>query len=213
MILPAVCVIRESRHDLDAAAWPQEALPRNVVEHRRREAVTVRELARLALDQLGYPRRSIPRDERGAPVWPDGIVGSMTHCDGFRASAVAERRCLRSLGIDAEPNERLPDETRSLVASPEEIAHIDRMAVGNPQVAWDKLLFSAKESVYKAWYPLTGRWLDFANVRVDFDVLGTFIAIVLTEAPIVDGHSIHSFDGAWAVNDDLLVTAAWVVLG
>lgn len=84
------------------------------------------------------------------------------------------------------------------------------MTVGHPDIAWDTLLFSAKEAVYKAWHPLVGRWLDFSDVCIDFDAAGSFVAVVLTEVPTIDGRPLHSLDGAWSVSDGVLLTAAWV---
>ena len=87
------------------------------VPKRRAEFRTVRECARDALAQLGLPRpRQIP-EERGAPPWPEGIVGSMTHCHRYRAAAVARVTLVAALGIDAEPHEALPPELVADIAT------------------------------------------------------------------------------------------------
>lgn len=78
----------------------------------------------------------------------------MTHCDGYRAAAVARRETIASIGIDAEPHAALPDGVEKLTALPEERMALTRLAVTHPHIHWDRLLFSAKESVYKAWFPL-----------------------------------------------------------
>lgn len=71
------------------------------------------------------------------------------------------------------------------------------------------MLFSAKESVYKAWYPLTGRWLDFTDAALAFDpVSGTFTARLLVPPPVLEGHGpLTEFHGRWAARDGLVVTA------
>ena len=80
-------------------------------------------------------------------------------------------------------------------------------------MCWDRLLFSAKESVYKAWFPLTGRRLRFLDVRVDFDpVRSTFSARLLVDGPVVDGAALTGLDGRWVVGDGLLATAIVVPL-
>jgi enterobactin synthetase component D / holo-[acyl-carrier protein] synthase len=87
----------------------EEDLVANAVESRRREFVTARRCAREALAKLGHaptPIRSGPQRE---PLWPAGLVGSITHTSGFRAAAVAPRSVLSSVGIDTEPNCPLPD--------------------------------------------------------------------------------------------------------
>jgi 4'-phosphopantetheinyl transferase EntD len=69
-------------------------------------------------------------------------------------------------------------------------------------VAWDRLLFSAKESVFKAWFPLTGRWLDFSEciIAVDPD-LTTFTATLTVPGPVVAGHRLDRFTGRWRSRD------------
>src|SRR5262245_43336399 len=97
----------------------EEALLAHAVDKRRREFTTVRVLARRLLDELGFAPAPILRDERGAPIWPHGVVGSMTHCDGFRAVAVARAAAVPTIGIDPEPALALPAGVLGLVALPE----------------------------------------------------------------------------------------------
>jgi hypothetical protein len=74
-------------------------------------------------------------------------------------------------------------------------------------VRWDKLLFSAKESIYKAWFPLARRWLDFLEATLTIQPYGQFQARLLTEGPIVNGRPLRSFNGRWLVHQGLVVTA------
>jgi 4'-phosphopantetheinyl transferase EntD len=99
-----------------------------------------------------------------APLWPSSVVGSITHCDRFCAAAVARRAAIGSIGIDAETSRSLPRELLPLVCSPLEI----RRLRGLPSCTdWPTLLFSAKESFYKCYYPLAGERLDFLDVDVE----------------------------------------------
>jgi len=158
--------------------------------------------------QLGLPPAAILPGERGAPRWPDGVVGSMTHCDGYRAAAVARAGDVASIGIDAERRGPLPDGVRGLIARDEEVAKLDELASADPRLPWDMVLFSAKESVYKAWFPLTLRWLDFAEASVTIDAgLGTFAARLLVPGPVVAGRTLSAFDGRWLARDGLVLTA------
>jgi 4'-phosphopantetheinyl transferase EntD len=136
---------------------------------RRREFATGRACARRALDRLGLPTGAIPVGARGEPLWPDGIVGSITHCRGYRACAVARDTDLAAIGIDAEPDAPLRERVLAAVAVPEELPGLERLAILDPDTSWDRLLFCAKESVYKAWFPLTGRRLGFGDTAVAFD--------------------------------------------
>ncbi|GAA4941090.1 hypothetical protein GCM10023238_03540 [Streptomyces heliomycini] len=119
------------------------------------------------MDKLGVPARPVLPGERGAPVWPDGLAGSMTHCQGYCAAALVRAADLASLGIDAEPHAPLPQGRPVLGGAAAEAARIGGLAEELPAVHWDRLLFSAKESVYKAWFPLTGKWLDFMEADLD----------------------------------------------
>ncbi len=130
---------------------------------RLREFSAGRSSARLALARLGSPAVPILRDEQRVPIWPEGFVGSITHCDGFCAAAVARVSQVAALGIDAECLSRFdPDLSRS-ICSPEEEAHF-RSLEAVLQMDWRTLVFSAKESFYKAWYPNTRTPLGFTEV-------------------------------------------------
>lgn len=191
--------------------FPEEAaVVARAVPKRRQEFATVRACARTALERIGGPRVPLLPGERGAPGWPPGFIGSMTHCTGYRAAVVAAAgRGLASLGVDAEPHEALRDPgVVEMVTLPGEREHLAKLAASHPRVRWERLLFSAKESVYKAWFPLTGRWLGFEEARIAFDPdAGAFTAELLVPGPVVDGVPIRRFTGRWLVRDGLLVTA------
>jgi enterobactin synthetase component D / holo-[acyl-carrier protein] synthase len=97
------------------------------------------------------------------------VTGSITHCEGYRAAAVAWTSDAVALGLDAEPNETLPDGVSDTIALAEERPQIAGSAANEPGICWDRLLFCAKESVYKAWFSLTGRWLDFKAAHITID--------------------------------------------
>ena len=114
--------------------------------------------------------------------------GSITHCAGYRAAAVASTREVLTIGLDAEPNETLPDGVLDHVSLPGERARLRDLAATAPGTCWDRLLFSAKESVYKAWFPLTRQWLGFEDADITIDpAAGTFEARLLVPAPVVTG--------------------------
>ncbi|GAA4896819.1 4'-phosphopantetheinyl transferase [Streptomyces coeruleoprunus] len=182
------------------------------VPKRRREFTTVRWCARQALAGLGHGPVPILRGERGAPVWPDGIVGSMTHCDGYRAAAVAHASEVRGIGLDAETHQPLPDGVLDLIALPAEQRHIAELSGTDPEVHWDRLLFSIKESVYKAWFPLTRRWLGHEQAEITMAFDGTFAARILEADPRVPA---EGFTGRWATDRErgLVVSVITVPLG
>ena len=145
---------------------------------------------------------------RGAPLWPAGIVGSMTHCPGYRGSAVARAEDMLTVGVDAEPDDRLPAGVLDAVAAADERAGLDALASAAQGPSWDRLLFCAKEAVYKAWFPLTQRWLGFKEAAVTISPAdGTFTARLLVEGPVLDGRPLTGFTGRWLARDGLILTA------
>ena len=204
-ILPATVASAETFTDpSDAALFPQEAaIVERASDKRRREFTAGRECARIALGKLGVAPAPILIGERGAPQWPPGTVGSITHCDGYRAAAVAHASEVAAIGLDAEPHDALPRGVLDVISLPAERARLAVLAGEWPAVRWDRLLFSVKESVYKAWFPLTGRWLGFEHADVTITPDGTFTARLLTEAQPPNA----SFDGRWLARGGLVLTA------
>ncbi|MEU2284805.1 4'-phosphopantetheinyl transferase superfamily protein [Streptomyces sp. NPDC013178] len=198
----------------DGPLYPEEeALVARAVAKRRREFTVVRSCARRAMEKLGVPAQAVLPGERGAPQWPAGLTGSMTHCDGYGAAALVRAADLASLGIDAEPHQPLPEGVLSAVALPAEAERLRGLAADHPGIHWDRLLFSAKESVYKAWFPLTRKWLDFSEADVDIDAglahgtQGTFRARLLVPGPLLGDRRLGHFDGRWTVGQGLVATA------
>ncbi|HEY5979691.1 MAG TPA: 4'-phosphopantetheinyl transferase superfamily protein [Microlunatus sp.] len=211
-LLPPAVVTRETTLDLQAATrFPsEEAAVATAVEARRREFGTTRICARRALAELGVGDVPIPRGPAGSPVWPAGFVGSLTHCLGFRAAAVARHRDLRSLGIAADPRAGLPADVLDLVADAAERDQLAALHDRDPAVPWDRLLFSAKESVYKAFFPLAGQWLDFTGVALIIDPAGSFVARLL-DPQLIRAAGVESFAGRWGVGSEIIVTAVVVL--
>jgi 4'-phosphopantetheinyl transferase EntD len=208
-ILPRGAVAVEARSDsADIILFPEEELALGrAVQKRRREFITARACAREALARLGLPPLPIPSGARGEPCWPAGIVGSITHCEGYRACAVAPRTELVTIGIDAEPNQALPDGVLTAIARPEELSQLRDLARAVPQVHWDRLLFSAKESIYKAWFPLAKRSLGFEDATLTIDShRKTFSASLLVSWPSLAGVRLRKLPGRWLVRDGLLLT-------
>jgi 4'-phosphopantetheinyl transferase EntD len=212
-LLPHGVVAVEAFEDVPGEpSFPgEEFLVVNAVEARRREFVTARRCAREALAKFGYAPVPIRAGRKGEPLWPAGLVGSITHTAGFRAAAVASQNVLASIGIDAEQNDRLPDgveESTTVPGEPEMLAALSRAF---PATHWSRLLFSAKESVYKAWYPLTGRRLGFEDARLAIDPVGTFTAKLLVDGARTDGGPpLVELRGRFLVAHGLVATAVTV---
>lgn len=212
-LLPRSAAAGSSEHYGDTpdgeGLFPQErALIARAGAGRRREFTTVRACARLALKELGLAPAALLPDESGAPVWPTGIVGSMTHCRGYRAAVVARRTSVRALGIDAEPHRPLREGVLRLVARPEEQAALAGL---DGTVCWGRLLFSAKEAAFKAWSPGARAGGIRPRSPHDFRVTlhpagGTFQAEILPDHP-----EATRLEGRWLATTDLLLTAVSVL--
>jgi 4'-phosphopantetheinyl transferase EntD len=209
-LLPSEVIAIEAREDAqDVVLFPaEEAALGRAVEKRRREFTTARACAHAALERLGLPAVPVATGERGEPQWPAGVVGSITHCDGYRACAVARSTEIMTIGVDAEPNAALPDGVLSEIARSEELPWLRHLQQAEPEVHWDRLLFSAKESVYKAWYPLNKRWLGFEDAIVTVDPAeGMLFARLLVSGVEPANRPLQGFSGRWLVRDGLILTA------
>lgn len=209
-ILPSTVVSVDTTDDpVDAVLFPEEeALIARSVAKRRSEFTTARHCARQAMAKLGVPPAAVLRGERGMPLWPDGITGSLTHTAGYRAAALARIEDVAAVGIDAEPDGPLPDGVLDAISLPAERRWIARLRETAPGRHWDRLLFCAKESVYKAWFPLTGRWLGFDDAAIEVDpATGTFTARFQVPGAPVGEEVLEGFSGRWTVRNGLIFTA------
>ncbi len=179
------------------------------VPARRREFAAGRRLARSALDELGVRADSILSGPRGEPMWPVGVVGSITHCSGYVGVAVGRRTEVRAVGIDAEPDEPLPEGILHSIADPTEVSMVADLTASAPGPAWDRLVFCLKEVVFKVWYPLAGSWLDFDDAAVVVDRgSATFRATLLRPAPELAALGLPStLQGSWVRHRGILVAA------
>jgi len=203
-LLPTAVACHAVTEDVaHAGLFPDEAaFIAGAVESRRREFATARFCAREALARLGVPPEPIRRGAKHEPLWPEGMIGSITHCAGYRAAAVGRRAEFLAIGIDAEPHGPMPAGVERRVLRAEEREWLTRAPRGTH---WDRVIFSAKESVYKAWYPLTGRWLGFEEAVVTLDPpAGTFEARLFAHP--AHGH-LTKFGGRFLVEGGLVLTA------
>jgi 4'-phosphopantetheinyl transferase EntD len=210
-VMPAAVATAELYADpADLSPLPEEEpLIARSVAKRRNEFITVRYCARQALGELGLPPVPILKGDKGEPCWPDGVVGSLTHCEGFRGAVVGRRDDVRSLGIDAEPHDVLPKGVLDAISLPAERGALSALPRG---LHWDRILFCAKEATYKAWFPLTHRWLGFEDAHITFEVdgsgsAGTFASRILIDPAAEHGPPLTSLAGRWTVRDGLALTA------
>lgn len=166
--LPASLIISVST--IDAAQGPlgpEEAKLLGGATHaRRREFTAGRVLARRALEQKGLRQVDIVQSAFGAPIWPTGICGSIAHSSTHAAIAVARTTHIRSVGIDIDDGRDLEDATQD-VATKAELRRLVNHPLAVSEAGAARLVFCAKEALYKCQAPLTGdNDLSFADVEL-----------------------------------------------
>ncbi|MCL1906474.1 MAG: 4'-phosphopantetheinyl transferase superfamily protein [Propionibacteriaceae bacterium] len=186
--------------------WPSEVeVVRTASAKRQREYAGVRWCAREALVELGVGPAAVLNDSAGCPLWPEGIVGSMTHCDGFQAAALAWEKDITALGIDAEPTQGLPPGVLDRISSTAEREVVSSLFATDREIPWDRLLFCVKESIFKAWYPVARVGLGFLDVEVRLSP--SFTAHIEFHHEVPAG--LGPWNCTWSVNDTILLATTW----
>nr|WP_256430770.1 4'-phosphopantetheinyl transferase superfamily protein [Plantibacter sp. CFBP 8804] len=168
---------------------------------RSTESRSARDCARAALAMLGQRSTDIPTGEGGQPVWPTGVVGSLSHCPGFTIAAVGHVGVASAIGIDVEVHRPVHPAVAATIVCGSEASMLTRLASSHPAVAWSAVLWSVKESVFKAWYPLTGRWVDYTACEVVIHPdRGSFDArVVVPAGRTARSTTPRTFAGRWSV--------------
>jgi 4'-phosphopantetheinyl transferase EntD len=158
--------------------------------------------SRIALGRLGVAATTpVLRGEDRAPIWPPGFVGTITHTDTWCAAAVARVEDFRSIGIDLEPATPLKESLWRRVCTPKEREWLHELPA--PGLT-GKILFSAKESVYKCQYPITTNFLGFHAVEVEIGE-GSFRAVFQQQSG--EFHPGDVMSGRYLVEEGLVATA------
>lgn len=193
---------------IEHPVYPEEiAAVSNAVPKRLSEFTAGRVAARLALKQLGAPAMSVPMAPDRSPIWPPGLMGSITHTNSACLAAAAWENEVRMLGLDVEEDEALEEALYPVICSPTE----QRWLQGQPnpgQMA--KLIFSAKEAAYKAQYRLSQTLFDFDTFETEFDLEnGQFSAIFQRDvSPFTVGSTLC---GRFAIGHGFIATAVVVL--
>lgn len=197
------------RLDASYALYPEEQnAVAKAVPKRRIEFASGRKAARVALQYLGCTAGPIPSATDRQPVWPEGVVGSISHANGFAAALVGRACNVAGLGIDIEGKAPLKDEILSYVLTPTERARAAKQPrLGGITVC--KATFVAKEAIFKAIYPITNRFFGFQDAEVSLSADGHWIASLAPGVlPEADACSLQT--GRFVVLDDLVVASVAV---
>ena len=191
----AICVVAAADGSEAALTQAEAALVMQAVPRRRAHFAAGRACAHEALRRLGMPAVELLRTESGAPRWPAGCVGSISHCDRAAVALVASDEHWLALGIDVEPDQSLPDDVAGYAFGIDERARLARLPGGMD--AWGLLAFCAKECVHKCVHPLRGAFLEFEDVEIDLDTgAARFAPRAMTAAARSALTGLH-FEGRW----------------
>ncbi|AZA13814.1 4'-phosphopantetheinyl transferase [Corynebacterium choanae] len=186
--------------------YPTEArCVRDAVDVRKSQFADARWCAHQALRELGISSPApIEQGEKGMPMFPAGVTGSITHSAGLRAAVVAPQRTIASLGIDVEPARCFSDSILQHIASDSEQQQVWELQRAGLLYA-DRIVFSAKEAAFKAWYPIALRYLDFQEVQIDVRMNGTFVAY-----PLLQDAPVPFIEGKWGVAHGFIMSSAMI---
>ncbi|HEY3255621.1 MAG TPA: 4'-phosphopantetheinyl transferase superfamily protein [Polyangiaceae bacterium] len=182
--------------------FPEElALVASAVDTRRREFSRGRQCARAALRRLGLSDAPLLSGSQREPLWPAGVVGSITHTQGLCVAAVARQKNYVGVGIDVEPAAPLQPAVAERVATEAEMSALGAL----PPLLAARLVFSAKEAFYKCQFYRTRQYLGFFDVAIELEPEGDFSARLLIDAaPILRE---RRYRGHWRQRDGFLFTA------
>jgi 4'-phosphopantetheinyl transferase EntD len=182
--------------------FPEERpLVASAVDKRRLEFGRGRQCARAALRRLGLPDGPLLSGSQREPLWPAGVVGSITHTQGLCLAAVAWQKSYAGVGIDVEPAAPLELAIAERIATEGEMNALGSM----PPLLAARLVFSAKEAFYKCQFYRTRQFLGFFDVSIELEPQGDFsVRLLVDAAPLALG---GCFRGSWRQRGGFLFTA------
>lgn len=201
------CVAQaDARYDPGALMEAERPAVARAVAKRVAEFTGGRIAARRALAVLGIDPAAIPAAASRMPLWPPGVVGSISHSGGCCVAAVARADRHRSMGVDIEAAAPLAPHLWETVCTP---AERDWLLSQPAEVRGSlaKVIFSAKESVYKWQYPLTRMTLWFKDVEIDYSPVAHIFRARFTRSLSFRGRPIRAVWGRAADYGERIVTA------
>ncbi len=206
-ILPTSVIVAKATLEMwHTPCLPEEMLlVKNAVKKRQKEFQAGRHCAREALAQLGIHHFPVLSGNKREPLWPKGIIGSITHCHNYCAVAVCSSQTFKGIGIDVEKKTPLEKSVLDLICTESEQTWLKKNNL--TETFWSKIFFSAKECLYKSYYPITHQYLDFLEAEFSFNIEdGTFSVELLKNPP--NSFTINqAIRGRFAFDQDYIFTA------
>jgi len=182
----------------------EEAVIAVAVAKRRLEFTRGRHCARSALRRLGLADAPLLPGSKGEPLWPPGVIGSITHTDELCLAAVGWKSSYEGVGIDVEPARPLQPAVAQRIATEAEMQALEGMS------SWltARLVFSAKEAFYKCQFHRTRAWLGFSDVSIELSADGQFLVRLLIDVGALTRG--QCFCGSWRERNGFFFTAMWM---
>ena len=199
------CVFSDEPPEMISLPPDEAQAARKMRTNRQREFAHGRACARLALAEFGMPNCTVPVGSARAPVWPDGFIGSISHSGIFAAAVAARSNGTNGLGVDLEINEGLDMALLPMICRPEELEWLSTTDSGTPVA---KLIFSAKECVFKCVWPEFQEFIDFQELEVRMN-LRQKTYTVIPRATRLPGELIRRVHGRYEIAKNLIATAAF----
>lgn len=183
----------------------QRCIP-DAVTKRYREFTAGRLCARKVLKKLGVDNFPLLVGDSRQPLWPPGVVGSISHCYDNCVVAATKDTHIAGLGIDVEDSATLEAGIKSLICRKSEEQWVS--GVSKPDcVDWAKIIFSAKESVYKCLFPLKNIYMDFREVEIEFDLENNEFFINLFNLEIARFVESYTMTGRFSHTNEYVYTS------
>ena len=199
--------------DQDFRLLPEEqAIAESFGSKKRRAEFTMgRIYAHGTLSRFGLESEPILRNtETREPTWPDSVWGSITHSAGFAAVAVGLKKEIKGVGIDLESFSRSVNfNIRRLVCVDSELEWLESLPTKQANRAL-RIIFSAKESIFKCLYPSTKTYLTFKDAAVTINETEnnfSFIIFKSCSRIIKQGFPHH---GRYSEKDNMLLTSVYI---
>jgi 4'-phosphopantetheinyl transferase EntD len=201
-----VCELR-GPCDLERLLPEEAAFVQQAVLGRQQEFAAGRVCARFLLGEFGVLDFAVKMADDRQPLWPAGLIGSITHTSGFCAAVAAEKTRLAAVGLDCETAGRVSEELWKQICTPAEAGWLRSLPSAEQPLA-ATLIFSAKEAFYKCQYPLTREWLYFHDVRVDvpaWDPARGEFEVHACRRIRLDAHTAQPLRGRYRCYEELIV--------
>jgi 4'-phosphopantetheinyl transferase EntD len=188
--------------------YPAEmALVEGSANKRKTDFSTGRYCARKALEQIGIDYAEILRDSGKQPLWPEGIVGSISHSSLLTGAIVGKSKNIVSVGLDIETIGGVESNMWHLLFLESEQQFLNSLNEEDRNM-YPTLLFSLKESFYKFQYPLTRQFLEFNEV--EFIMKDEHIHVKVIKEEYEMGYSLEKLQFHWTVADQQLITLCYL---